>query len=119
MLGFTGGCEIKRHCFAELIPCLCADHVGVQKVTFTVVTCDKHQDFAILRSPTERKPLEIKKVRAEDIQFSSDLRLAFFTFDLTIQALEDQGTSHNTAEESFPEPGEFELSLLEVSRTFV
>ena len=94
----------------------------MQKVVFTLETFNKVQDYTVLRSPVERRPLKIRNVRTEDIQFVSDLRLATFTFDLTTQAFRDQdvqGRSNDAVEELFPEPGQFELSLLEVSETYL
>lgn len=101
---------------AGLMPCLYAGHERVQRVTFKVVLYNKDQDYAVLHCPVERRPLKIRKVRADDIHFSSDLRLASFTFDLTIQACNEQGESHVAPEEAIPHPGDFELSLFEVGQ---
>ena len=72
--------------------------------------------YAVLESGVERPPLKVKKVKAEELQFSTELRLATFTFDLTIQALKPPGVSADTA--ALPDPGEFQLSLLEVSQIY-
>jgi hypothetical protein len=88
---------------------------AVEWVVCSINMIHSKQDYAVLTCPQRRAPPKVQKVSADDIQFSTDLRLTSLSFDLTAQALSNQDLkSKGKAKDEYPPPSAFSLCLLEV-----